>query len=415
MEVVRGSGTLIGGPKAADANVISGNIAGVYLQDTAFNIAIEGNFIGTDPRGYKAIGNTFDGVFLGGNHNTVGGTASGDGNVISGNGRDGVSDGVYGGSVGNNTIEGNLIGTDSTGTVAIPNGNDGIELATTGDVVGGTTAATRNVISGNDQYGLVLEYSATNIVVEGNDIGTDKTGTQALANGSGGVLIEGNATSNTIGGTAASDGNTIAFNGGTGVAVTGSAVSDSILTNSIFSNADQGIVLSGDGNDLQVAPVLTSAVSSSTSTVVAGTLTASPDTTYTLQFFSNPAADPSGSGQGETYLLTKSVTTNAAGVASFSVTIKAAVKAGDVISATATSPAGNTSAFSNDATVSGKSSSSARAAAVAMAVAGNPTPVPADLVLGALTWPSDTQDDTVLTELAVEQVQAKGHGSSQGT
>ena len=42
-----------------------------------------------------------------------------------------------------------------------------------------------------------------------------------------------------------------------------------------------------------------------------------------------------------------------------------------------------------------------------MAVAGNPTPVPADLVLGALTWPSDTQDDTVLTELAVEQVQAE--------
>ena len=74
--------------------------------------------------------------------------------------------------------------------------------------------------------------------------------------------------------------------------------------------------------------MLTSAVSSSTGTVVAGTLTASPDTTYTLQFFTNTTADPSGSGQGETYLLTKSVTNQLAAVASFSVTIKAAVKAG---------------------------------------------------------------------------------------
>ncbi len=64
-------------------------------------------------------------------------------------------------------------------------------------------------------------------------------------------------------------------------------------------------MLSGNGNDLQVAPVLTSAVSSSTSTIVTGTLTASPNTTYQLQFFADPAADPSGYGQGETFLVTK--------------------------------------------------------------------------------------------------------------
>ncbi len=70
-------------------------------------VAIEGNYIGTDARGFKAIGNQYDGVLLSGADNTVGGTAAGDGNVISGNGRDGISDGVYSGSVGFNTIEGN--------------------------------------------------------------------------------------------------------------------------------------------------------------------------------------------------------------------------------------------------------------------------------------------------------------------
>ncbi len=143
VEVDYGSGTLIGGPKAADANVISGNQAGVYLQNSAMGVAIQGNYIGTDPRGFKAIGNQFDGVVLGGADNTVGGTAAGDGNVISGNGRDGISDGVYSGSVGFNTIEGNDIGTDSTGTVALSNNQDGIELGTLGDIVGGTTAAAR--------------------------------------------------------------------------------------------------------------------------------------------------------------------------------------------------------------------------------------------------------------------------------
>ena len=144
VEVDYGSGTLIGGPEAADANVISGNQAGVYLQNSAMGVAIEGNYIGTDARGYKAIGNQYDGVLLSGAGNTVGGTAAGDGNVISGNGRDGISDGVYNGSIGFNTIEGNLH-RHRQHRHASPcrNNQDGIELGTLGDIVGGTTAATR--------------------------------------------------------------------------------------------------------------------------------------------------------------------------------------------------------------------------------------------------------------------------------
>jgi hypothetical protein len=404
VEVDFGAGTLIGGPAAADGNVISGNQAGVYLQNSAMGVAIEGNDIGTDARGFKAVGNQFDGVLLSGAQNTVGGAAKGDGNVISGNGRDGISDGVYAGSIGFNAILGNLIGTDSTGTVALGNSQNGIELGTLGDVVGGTTAATRNVISGNSQFGVLIERSAAGALVEGNDIGTDTTGTQPLGNGADGVHIQDNAVNNSIGGTAAKAGNIIAFNGGTGVVVTASAVSNPILTNSIFANGNQGIVLSGDGNDLQVAPVLTSASSTSASTVVLGTLTAAPNAAYQIQLFVNPAADPSGFGQGQTYLATKTVTTNGSGVASFSFTIKPAVAAGEVVSATATSPSNNTSAFSNDVTVS-----SPAATASAIVVSAPPAPVAPTGMVSLTLAASSTLDDSVLTALAVDQVHAMKH------
>jgi hypothetical protein len=415
VEVDFGSGTLIGGPSAALGNVISDNQAGVYLQNSAIGVAIEGNNIGTDARGFKAIGNQYDGVLLSGAFNTVGGAASGDGNVISGNGRDGISDGINAGSIGFNTIEGNLIGTDSTGTVALANNQDGIELGTLGDIVGGTTAATRNVISGNSQYGLVIERSSTGILVEGNDIGTDKTGKQPLGNGSGGVQIQDNAFNNTIGGTAVKAGNIIAYNGQTGVAVTGSAISNPILTNAIFANRNQGIVLSGSGDGLQVAPVLSSAVDSSSSTSLQGTLTASPNTAYQIQVFANPAADPSGFGQGQTYLAAQTVTTNGSGVASFSFTIKPTLAPGEVVSATATSPSNNTSAFSADMTVT-RVAATTTVKSTVVATAVDPAPAVATVVplLAALPSASSTPDDSVVTALAVDQVHAKKRRAGSG-
>jgi len=253
--------------------------------------------------------------------------------------------------------------------------------------------------------------------VEGNDIGTDETGTQPLGNGSDGVLIQSNTLSNTIGGSAVKAGNIIAFNGGTGVLVTGGAVSNPILTNSIFANSNQGIVLSDNGNGLQVAPVLSSAASSSSSTSVQGTLTASPNTSYQIQVFANPAADASGFGQGQTYLATKTVTTNGSGVASFSFTIKPALAPGEVVAATDTSPSNNTSAFSADVTVTKVSTTAKLQTAVVTAPAAPVAPATtADPVLGALSAASSTQDDSVLTALAVDQVHAKKHrGASRSS
>ena len=118
--------------------------------------------------------------------NTIGGTTAAARNVISGN-----LNGVYiaGGSA--NVVEGDYIGTDTTGTVAIGNGPDpagiGVGLDnTTNDTVGGTTAGARNVISGNVDNGIpIFNASSADNVIEGNFIGTDVTGTVAIRNGSG--------------------------------------------------------------------------------------------------------------------------------------------------------------------------------------------------------------------------------------
>jgi hypothetical protein len=165
-------------------------------------------------------------------------------------------------------------------------------------------------------------------------------------------------------------------------------------------------MLSGNGNDLQVAPVLTSALSSSASTVVLGTLTAAPNATYQVQLFANPAADPSGFGQGQTYLVTKPVTTNGSGVASLTFTIKPALAAGEVVSATATSPSNNTSAFSNDVTVTGVATTAAVPKIVPSAPPASAAP---DSVLSVVLGPSSTRDDSALTDLAVDRVHTKKH------
>ncbi len=146
---------------------------------------------------------------------------------------------------------------------------------------------------------------------------------------------------NLIGGTAAVAGNVIAFNGAQGVLVM-SGTGDAILGNSIFSNTSPGIVLAPGGNNDQPAPVITN-VTTSSLTTVDGTLSAAPNTTYRLEFFDSPAP---GTGEGKVFLASTDVTTDGTGTATFSV-LTIAVPTGDFVTATATSPTGDTSAFSN--------------------------------------------------------------------
>ena len=360
----------IGGTAAGAGNVISGNTgAGVKLE--GLYSLVEGNFIGTDVAGTTAVP---DGTGIEVDNSagtTIGGTTAGAGNVISGNAT-GID---YPSRVGSNLIEGNFIGTDPTGTRAVPNGV-GIHLVGSDfNTIGGTAAGAGNVISGNLGDGVDLFYSSGYIghffyiatsdsnTIEGNFIGADPTGTIAVPNAGDGIAIEGGG-ANTIGGTAAGAGNVIAFNGEAGVGIASMPssrnVGNAISGNSIYANGALGIDLDNDGvtpnnpagspdgpNLLQPYPVLTSAVPTAAGSLISATLGAAPSTSYTVEFFANPAADPSGFGQGTTYLGSAVATTDATGHASFSSAI-ASNLAGQFLSATATDPKGNTSEFAGD-------------------------------------------------------------------
>jgi len=349
---------LIGGTTPAARNIISANSGiGVLVLGGSGNI-IQGNFIGTDVTGANALGNGTDGINVQGPGNLVGGTTAAARNIISGNVDDGVA--IVGGGASGNTVQGNFIGTDVTGTQPLGNLEDGVLLATNGNnTVGGTATGARNIISGNNRYGVILETPETNSVVQGNFIGTDITGTLALGNGSDGVVID--VVSNaSIGGTAAGASNIIAHNGGVGLDVLGnSSINNAILGNSIFDQGGLGIDLGGDGvtandhcdtdtgaNDLQNYPVITSASFSGGMVTISGTLDSTPNTTFHLEFFSNAVCDPSGFGQGQTFLGSTTVMTDGSCSASFGPLMFAVPNGQHFVTATATDPNGNTSEFS---------------------------------------------------------------------
>jgi hypothetical protein len=273
-------------------------------------------------------------------------------NIISGNNGPGIS---LGGTLSGNLVQGNFIGTDVTGSTAVGNVSDGvlINFGSASNTIGGTTPAARNVISGNGGNGVRSDYHPN--TVQGNFIGTQGNGVSPLGNGLNGVLIN-FFNDNAIGGSASGAGNTIAFNGGAGVLVLGP--SNPVSSNAVFANAGIGIDLDGDGvtpndpcdgdsgaNNRQNAPVITSSSSSGGTTTIEGTLDSTPNMTFTIEFFSNGACDPSGFGEGEMLIGTATVTTNGGCLASFAVTLPIAIPSGSFITATATDPNGNTSEF----------------------------------------------------------------------
>jgi BACON domain-containing protein/S-layer family protein len=359
--IVQGANNTVGGTTVGARNIISGNQAsggiGVSIQVRAgTNNIVQGNFIGTDVTGTLAVGNSI-GVsadvatspFI----TTIGGMTPGARNIISGNLTSGVR--LFGGR--ETLVQGNFIGTDMTGTLDLGNGEDGIFCMGLGNnnMIGGDAPGAGNLISGNDRHGVFIIGSFGN-VVRGNLIGTNAAGTGALGNAQVGVATGGGGLDHVIGGTAAGQGNTIAFNGSTGVAIF--TLQTTVLSNSIFSNGGLGIDLENNGvtpndtgdtdsgaNNLQNFPVLTSAFMGC-GTTVSGTLNSTPSTTFTLQFFSNPSCDIGCHGEGKTFLGSGSLTTDAGGNASFNFAVAGSAVGGSFITATATDPAGNTSEFS---------------------------------------------------------------------
>ncbi|MEQ9407983.1 MAG: DUF4347 domain-containing protein, partial [Fuerstiella sp.] len=353
---------------AAERNIISGNTSnGIYVENADATV-IDGNYIGTDVTGTLDRGNNLDGVTVGtGATNTVIGTA-GFGNLISGNNDEGidVDPGVGAGTL----IRANYIGTNAAGTAAIPNGQagpgtwGGILLDGNGITIGGTGAGERNVISGNYEFG--IQINSSNNTVYGNLIGTQADGTSALGNSGNGIGIDAAATGNIIGGVLAGESNIIAHNSAAGIALSASAsTGNRIRGNSIYDNTLIGIDLNDDGatandtgvqdadtgpNNLQNYPILTKAAATAGTVTLAGTVDSSASTTLTLDFYSTSAAY-TGTGEGQTWLGSTQLTTDAGGIGDFHITLNAVVPPGDYITATATDPSDNTSEFSAARTV----------------------------------------------------------------
>lgn len=293
---------LIGGTAAGAGNLISGNQFGISIQGPGNTI--QGNLIGTDITGTKKIPNTSRGIQTTAENTLIGGLTPGARNIISGN-----SDGVFVRGA-NSKVQGNYIGTDITGTLALGNTGNGV-TAGDGALIGGTVPEARNIISANGSFGNValgINNSGTAATVQGNYIGTDVTGTRSLGTSTNGInifsnnnvigglvagarnvisgnaagivlqsfsggsignVIQGNfigtnaagtgpvpnlqqgiivssAVNNTIGGTQAEAANKIAYNGGPGVSITTGA-GIAIRGNSIFSNNGLGIDLGANG------------------------------------------------------------------------------------------------------------------------------------------------------------------------
>ena len=215
------TGTTIGGTAPADRNIISGNGIGVLTEGDS--ITVEGNYIGTNLAGMAAIANTDAGLVMAfGVNDTIGGTTDATRNIISGNNGNGIAiNGFDGESFTGSVIEGNYIGVGVDGTTAVANLGDGIDLSASSHLyandsdltIGGTAAGAGNVISGNEFTGILIANDhAIGNVVQGNFIGTDYSGYFAVANGQDGILIQGGASDNAIGGTTAAARNIIAGN-----------------------------------------------------------------------------------------------------------------------------------------------------------------------------------------------------------
>ncbi|MCA9122016.1 MAG: hypothetical protein H6822_12080 [Planctomycetaceae bacterium] len=267
---------VIGGAEGA-GNLISGNGRGITIEhQTARHNHVIGNLIGTAIDGETALGN-LEGVFINdAQFNCIGGIvppATGSvpncssgpigaqpflGNVISGS-RGDFPNAIFGMGVWivnvnatGNLIQGNKIGTDISGTIAVQNAGDGVNInSSSGNTIGGTPAARRNIISGNAGDGVTIFGntalpSASGNVVAGNYIGVDVTGAIDLGNGFRGVHIDSNATNNVIGGDLASDRNIISGNDADGVIIALQQATGNVVKGNYIGTDKDGILPVGN-------------------------------------------------------------------------------------------------------------------------------------------------------------------------
>lgn len=371
-------GHRIGGPLPEHRNVFVGH-ANRAIVLSGSNTIIQGNYIGTDATGARALGQTGAGIslFFGSSNNQVGGLAPGEGNVLSG--LFGVAIQIEGGTqIGQgNRIEGNLIGMDATGTVAIPNVGEGITVAANLDarILGNSLGNLSDQTLTLGTAAIDVLTNSLDTVVQGNRVGVGLDDGPMPNEGIGIRVAAANDT--VIGGFGPGEANWIANtygSPGVGVAIYEvpdrplggiPAMRNSILGNRITTSQGLGIDLvvgpldiglegptandPGDLDDgpngLLNAPSLLSAHDEGAQWRLIGEFDGAPGQIFEFQFFSNPACHPSGRGEGDRFLGTSTVATDANGFAAFEALV--APPPGDHrdFAALATDTVGNTSEF----------------------------------------------------------------------
>ena len=317
--------TLTGGSSTVKGLIINRFTGGGIVATRDGNV-IAADYIGTDSGGRRSLGNGANGVALSGRNNTIGAVGSSGidiiavPNIISGNGAAGLYLGGSGGSLpANNSVLGNRIGTDGSGTLDLGNAGPGINVESSDNTIG------------NSSYNLIAFNGGAGVQV-------------------GSSIYQSNVIGNRIEG------------------------------NSLYSNVGLGIDLGGDGvtrfgspgfgpNNLIGFPTLTSAYSAGGETRVEGTLAGLPNSAYTVDFYSSPQPNRSGYGEGKTYLGAVSYLTDASGQAILDTTqLTSAVVPGQYLSATTTDSTGNTSEFARSLVVASRAESNLSV----FALGGNP-------------------------------------------
>jgi hypothetical protein len=359
--VVTSGKALVGQPGALGGNVISGNLGdGIDLgPNVAKDCIVSNNRIGTTADGTAALGNAGAGVVVNAPEVILGGTLAGSGNLVSGNAGDGVQ--LLEGSDGT-SLTGNLIGLNAAGDGALGNAGSGVLATASNVIIGLTVAGEGNLISGNGGDGVTLlgthNVSVWNNFIGTDGTGTVRLGNsgngvllaeEASDNTVGGAFPGGGNRIAFNGGTGVV----------VGLAGTDLAVRNAVRGNSIFGNGGLGIDLGNDGvtdnhdaseqmgpNHWQNYPVLTAA-QAGTVTHVTGTMDGLPNASYILDFYASVIADPTGYGQGQRFLGWAVVLTDVHGHGTFDLSIAATTRAGDVLTATASNVStGDTSEFS---------------------------------------------------------------------
>ncbi|MCA9127761.1 MAG: cadherin-like domain-containing protein [Planctomycetales bacterium] len=326
----------------------------IELLAGAQDVLIRANHLGVDAAGTAALPSMQHGIVaFDATSFTLGGTSEDDRNILGGMQRAGIW--VHG--VTQATIQNNYFGLGADDTTLFDSGTNTSGSARDAVYLWQNAAANQidlldNVIVNHGRNGLLIVDSA-NVTVQGNHIGITPNETLA-GNASAGVLVS-SGTNIRIGGVNTGEGNVIAGNGGTAIAVGASMVTPvPILGNLIYGNADRGIDLNADGitandfgdadtgpNDLQNYPVLQYANSDGVGSInILGTLNSGASTTYRLEFFATDTGDGSGHGEAERFLGFTSVTTDGSGNATFSVNLSAVVVDGEFVTATATKDLG---------------------------------------------------------------------------